>query len=70
MFSCTINNLYSLPAELFGIDERPHTFSYSELRNATEDFSSSNKLGEGGFGPVTKVYFLEDCCEGVPHWLI
>ncbi|XP_022932327.1 probable LRR receptor-like serine/threonine-protein kinase At1g56140 isoform X5 [Cucurbita moschata] len=40
--------------ELFGIDERPHTFSYSELRNATEDFSSSNKLGEGGFGPVTK----------------
>ncbi|XP_022932567.1 probable LRR receptor-like serine/threonine-protein kinase At1g56140 isoform X9 [Cucurbita moschata] len=44
----------SASLELFGIDERPHTFSYSELRNATEDFSSSNKLGEGGFGPVTK----------------
>ncbi|KAL4010485.1 hypothetical protein IC575_029977 [Cucumis melo] len=40
--------------ELFGIDERPHTYGYSELRNATEDFSSSNKLGEGGFGPVYK----------------
>ncbi|XP_011654460.1 probable LRR receptor-like serine/threonine-protein kinase At1g56130 isoform X3 [Cucumis sativus] len=41
--------------ELFGIDDqRPHTYSYSELRTATEDFSSSNKLGEGGFGPVYK----------------
>ncbi|CAK9326828.1 unnamed protein product [Citrullus colocynthis] len=40
--------------ELFEIDERPHTYSYSELRNATEGFSSSNKLGEGGFGPVYK----------------
>ncbi|XP_038877709.1 probable LRR receptor-like serine/threonine-protein kinase At1g56140 [Benincasa hispida] len=40
--------------ELFGIDERPHTYSYSELRNATEDFSSSNKVGEGGFGLVYK----------------
>ena len=46
-------------AELFGIDDqRPHTYSYSELRTATEDFSSSNKLGEGGFGPVYKVYLI------------
>lgn len=34
---------------------RPVTFSYAELRAATEDFSSSNKLGEGGFGQVHKV---------------
>ena len=41
-------------AVLLGMDARPYTFSYAELRNATEDFSP-NKLGEGGFGPVYKV---------------
>ncbi|GAB4836660.1 hypothetical protein Ancab_001572, partial [Ancistrocladus abbreviatus] len=40
--------------ELKGVDTRPYTFSYSELRSATQDFSSVNKLGEGGFGPVYK----------------
>ncbi|KAL3583930.1 hypothetical protein D5086_014991 [Populus alba] len=40
--------------EFLGIDARPYTFSYGELRTATEDFSSANKLGEGGFGPVYK----------------
>ncbi|RVW66373.1 putative LRR receptor-like serine/threonine-protein kinase [Vitis vinifera] len=30
---------------LLGMDARPYTFSYAELRNATEDFSP-NKLGE------------------------
>ncbi|KAK8664502.1 hypothetical protein V6N13_084290 [Hibiscus sabdariffa] len=39
---------------LLGISPRPNTFSYSELKAATEDFSLSNKLGEGGFGPVYK----------------
>ncbi|KAB1224069.1 hypothetical protein CJ030_MR2G021701 [Morella rubra] len=39
---------------LLGIGTRPDTFSYSELRSATEDFRPSNKLGEGGFGPVFK----------------
>ncbi|XP_028078445.1 probable LRR receptor-like serine/threonine-protein kinase At1g56140 isoform X3 [Camellia sinensis] len=40
--------------ELLGIDARPYTFSYAELRAATEDFNPANKLGEGGFGPVYK----------------
>ncbi|XP_019079273.1 probable LRR receptor-like serine/threonine-protein kinase At1g56140 isoform X2 [Vitis vinifera] len=40
--------------ELLGMDARPYTFSYAELKNATGDFSPSNKLGEGGFGPVYK----------------
>ncbi|KAJ4702820.1 hypothetical protein OWV82_022811 [Melia azedarach] len=39
---------------LFGIDAKPNTFSYAELRSATNDFEPSNKLGEGGFGPVYK----------------
>ncbi|KAL2617970.1 hypothetical protein AAZV13_08G218200 [Glycine max] len=40
--------------ELLGIDTKPYTFSYSELKNATNDFNHENKLGEGGFGPVYK----------------
>ncbi|KAK4588883.1 hypothetical protein RGQ29_019769 [Quercus rubra] len=40
--------------ELLGIGLRPNTFSYAELRSATDDFNPSNKLGEGGFGPVFK----------------
>ncbi|XVE51733.1 hypothetical protein DITRI_Ditri02bG0064400 [Diplodiscus trichospermus] len=39
---------------LLGIGPRPNTFSYSELKVATEEFSPSKKLGEGGFGPVYK----------------
>ena len=31
------------------------TFDLSVLVNATENFSTGNKLGEGGFGPVYKV---------------
>ncbi|XP_076896030.1 putative LRR receptor-like serine/threonine-protein kinase At1g56140 [Bidens hawaiensis] len=30
------------------------TYTYSELKTATADFSSANLLGEGGFGPVYK----------------
>ncbi|KAF9618250.1 hypothetical protein IFM89_000885 [Coptis chinensis] len=40
--------------ELLGIENRPNTFSYTELRTATGDFNLTNKLGEGGFGPVYK----------------
>ncbi|XP_052177926.1 probable LRR receptor-like serine/threonine-protein kinase At1g56140 isoform X2 [Diospyros lotus] len=40
--------------EFLGMDARPYTFSYAELRAATEDFHTENKLGEGGFGPVYK----------------
>jgi hypothetical protein len=42
-------------AELYSIVGRPNVFSYSELRSATENFSSSNRLGEGGYGAVYKV---------------
>ncbi|XP_015163619.1 probable LRR receptor-like serine/threonine-protein kinase At1g56140 isoform X2 [Solanum tuberosum] len=40
--------------EFLGIETRPYTFSYSVLRAATGDFCISNKLGQGGFGPVYK----------------
>ncbi|KAG8657548.1 hypothetical protein MANES_03G076600v8 [Manihot esculenta] len=39
---------------LSGIGHRPYTFSYAELRMATQDFCPSNQLGEGGYGPVYK----------------
>ncbi|KAK8524702.1 hypothetical protein V6N12_029560 [Hibiscus sabdariffa] len=39
---------------LLGISNKSNTFSYSELKAATGDFSPSNKLGEGGFGAVYK----------------
>ena len=30
-------------------------FSYASIIEATDSFSSNNKLGQGGFGPVYKV---------------
>lgn len=30
-------------------------FDLAALKEATDDFSEANKLGEGGFGPVYKV---------------
>ncbi|KAH7528114.1 hypothetical protein FEM48_Zijuj05G0037500 [Ziziphus jujuba var. spinosa] len=40
--------------DLLGIDVRPFTFSYDQLKMATNDFSSANMLGEGGYGSVYK----------------
>ncbi|XP_058183267.1 probable LRR receptor-like serine/threonine-protein kinase At1g56140 isoform X5 [Rhododendron vialii] len=40
--------------ELLRMDVRPCTISYAELKAATKDFNPTNKLGEGGFGPVFK----------------
>ncbi|KAK8608250.1 hypothetical protein V6N13_023677 [Hibiscus sabdariffa] len=42
-----------------GICTRPDTFSFSELKAITEDFSPSKKLGEGGFGAVYKGTFSD-----------
>ena len=45
-------------AELSGMLIRPDTFSYAEMRTATNDFNPANLLGEGGFGVVFKVCLL------------
>ncbi|KAH6777140.1 Leucine-rich repeat transmembrane protein kinase [Perilla frutescens var. frutescens] len=40
--------------EFLGLEARPYTFTYAQLRAATDDFSAANKIGEGGFGSVYK----------------
>lgn len=42
----------TLAEQLLG---RVNHISYSQLRSATDDFHSSNKIGRGGFGTVYKV---------------
>ncbi|KAK7359171.1 hypothetical protein VNO77_01119 [Canavalia gladiata] len=37
-----------------GPDSLKGTFTFKQIRVATEDFSPANKIGEGGFGPVYK----------------
>lgn len=34
-------------------------FDLDTIMNATENFSSANEIGKGGFGPVYKVLFWE-----------
>ncbi|KAK9155255.1 hypothetical protein Sjap_002735 [Stephania japonica] len=57
-------------AELFGITNRPNTFTYAELRTATEDFNRENKLGEGGFGPVYKGMLVDSRAVAVKQLLV
>ncbi|KAG8086948.1 hypothetical protein GUJ93_ZPchr0010g7983 [Zizania palustris] len=40
--------------ELYDLVGRPDVFSNAELKLATDNFSSQNVLGEGGYGPVYK----------------
>ncbi|ONI10807.1 hypothetical protein PRUPE_4G069200 [Prunus persica] len=37
-----------------GLDGQTGTFTLKQLKAATNDFDSANKIGEGGFGPVYK----------------
>ncbi len=40
-------------------------FSFASVSAATDNFSSANKLGEGGFGPVYKVWFIVPKCNAL-----
>lgn len=33
-------------------------FTFTAIQEATDNFSSENKLGQGGYGPVYKVIFF------------
>lgn len=47
----------SAPEDLGSNDSNLQEFSYTTIKAATQKFSSDNKLGEGGYGPVYKVTF-------------
>ena len=38
-----------------GMEFKTISFSLKQLKHATNNFNVSNKIGEGGFGPVYKV---------------
>lgn len=41
------------------IQENMVVYTAEEIQIATENFNPSNKLGEGGFGPVYKVQLIK-----------
>lgn len=42
-----------------GMSLKTISFTYKQLKSATDNFSPSNKIGEGGFGPVYKVIIVK-----------
>jgi hypothetical protein len=43
--------------ELYNLAGQPDVFSNTELKLATDNFSYQNIIGEGGYGPVYKVFY-------------
>lgn len=43
-------------------------FDFTTIADATDNFSSNNKLGQGGFGPVYKVMQLYANWNELPLW--
>ena len=44
--------------ELKGLDLHTGSFTLRQIKAATNNFAPDNKIGEGGFGPVYKVYYV------------
>lgn len=65
-FNCFsfIDNLKCM-TELEGLDLQTGLFTLKQIKAATKNFDPTYKLGEGGFGSVYKVIFLD--CVLLPH---
>jgi len=44
--------------ELKGLDFQPGLFTLRQIKAATNNFDIAYKIGEGGFGPVYKVFCI------------
>lgn len=51
----TLNLFFDCCVELRGLDLQTGIFTFRQIKAATSNFDSANKLGEGGFGSVYKV---------------
>ncbi|KAL8468314.1 hypothetical protein ACS0TY_031523 [Phlomoides rotata] len=54
-----IGGRISREKELRGLDLRTGFFTYRQIKAATDNFDSANKIGEGGFGSVYKGKLLD-----------
>jgi hypothetical protein len=44
------------PSDLKGLNLQTGTFTLRQIKAATNNFDATNKIGEGGFGSVYKVF--------------
>ncbi|XP_022134227.1 probable leucine-rich repeat receptor-like serine/threonine-protein kinase At3g14840 [Momordica charantia] len=56
---CCLGWKSTLHHDLKGLDLQTGSFTLRQIKAATNNFDDSNKIGEGGFGPVYKGFLLD-----------
>ena len=52
--------------KLKGLDLQTSFFTYGQIKAATNNFNADNKIGEGGFGSIYKVF---DSSFSILEWI-